>query len=153
MNDYTKEQRRRILAEVVRRGGAGDQARLIGELRDKGIDVTQATISRDLQEMGYAKIRVHPGVYRYDKISAEDQGPLDERLHVFFTNFVTDVLGTGNLLLVKTSPGNANGAACLIDALRRSEILGTIAGDDTVLIILDSPRSRTHVEKEFRALL
>jgi transcriptional regulator of arginine metabolism len=70
-----------------------------------------------------------------------------------FKNFVTDVKRTGNLVLIKTSPGNANGVASLIDGLTQKEILGTVAGDDTILIVVDQKEHGRQVEMGFRELL
>jgi transcriptional regulator of arginine metabolism len=153
MKDYTKERRRRLLGEILRRQGAGSQVHLLWELRSKGVSVTQATISRDLHDMGYVRVRAQPGVYRYEKLETSRGGELWRRLRVLFENFVTDIKGVGNLLVIKTSPGNANGGASLIDGLRRPGILGTVAGDDTILLITDSDQVRASVEEEFQALL
>ncbi|MFC1530378.1 hypothetical protein ACFL6R_06655 [Gemmatimonadota bacterium] len=64
----------------------------------------------------------------------------------------TDINSTGNLLLIKTTPGNANGIASLIDSLRRPGILGTVAGDDTILVVIDSVENCLAVEQDFMAL-
>ena len=65
---------------------------------------------------------------------------------------MVDVLSTGNLLLVKTTPGNANGVASLIDSLHKPGILGTVAGDDTILVVIDTVEHCSGLEQEFRAL-
>jgi len=153
MKEYTKEERRAILADILGRQRSGSQVHLLWELRTKGVKVTQATISRDLHDMGYVRVRMQPGVFRYEKLEGSMRGELRKRLKVLFENFVTEVKGTGSLLLVKTSPGNANGVASLIDGLRKPEILGTIAGDDTILVVTDSEKSRRLVEEDFRTLL
>jgi transcriptional regulator of arginine metabolism len=70
-----------------------------------------------------------------------------------FDNFVTDLKSTTNLLLVKTSPGNANGVASFIDRLDWPEILGTVAGDDTILVVVDNEENRRGVEQRFHMLL
>jgi transcriptional regulator of arginine metabolism len=69
-----------------------------------------------------------------------------------FRDFVTDVRSTENLILVRTSPGNANGVASLIDGLRMPEVLGTVAGDDTILVVVDTRANRRKVEQGFREL-
>lgn len=70
-----------------------------------------------------------------------------------FENFVIDVKNTNNLILIKTSPGNADGVAELVDRIERKEILGTIAGDDTILVVTDTSKNRRAVEKKFVSLL
>jgi len=153
MNTYTKEKRRQVLRDIVAKQGVGDQHHLQTELARRGIDTTQATISRDLQDMGYVKVRLDSGAYRYDLYDKAPEDAVRPRLKILFQNFVTEVGGTENLVLVKTSPGNANGVASLIDALRRTEILGTIAGDDTILVILDTRKHRRAVVRDFQSLL
>jgi len=126
---------------------------LLNELKREGIDTTQATVSRDLQEMGFIKVRVGRGVYKYEVLEKPSEVLLWNRLKVLFGNFVTDIKSTDNLILIKTSPGNANGVASLIDGMERKEILGTIAGDDTILIVADTEEHRKDIEQDFQELL
>ncbi|MEN6309905.1 MAG: arginine repressor [Acidobacteriota bacterium] len=153
MHKYTKQHRRKILRDIVGAQGVGDQHHVQMELARRGVDVTQATISRDLQEMGYVKIRLDNGSYRYELGEKSSGGSLQTRLQVSFKNFVTEVLGTENIVLIKTSPGNASGVASLLDGLKLKEILGTVAGDDTILIVTDTKEHRKTVEKTFRELV
>ena len=152
MHKYTKEQRHSFLREIVDRQGIGGQHYLQTELARRGVDVTQATISRDLQEMGYVKSRTESGAYRYELYDKPSDEALRKRLKIMFRDFVTDIRSTQSLLLVKTSPGNANGVASLIDGLRSPDILGTVAGDDTILVIVDTEAHRRTVEQMFRDL-
>jgi transcriptional regulator of arginine metabolism len=153
MNTYTKEKRRQVLRDIVAKHGIGDQHHLQTELARRGIDITQATISRDLQDMGYVKVRLDSGAYRYDLYEKTPEGSVWPRLKFLFKNFVTEIKSTENLVLIKTSPGNANGVASLIDALRREEVLGTVAGDDTILVVVDSREHRKAVAQSFEELL
>ena len=153
MNTYTKEKRRQVLRDIVAKHGIGDQHHLQTELSRRGIDTTQATISRDLQDMGYVKVRLDSGAYRYDLYEKTPEDSVGPRLKVLFKNFVTEIKSTETLVLVKTSPGNANGVASLIDALRREEILGTVAGDDTILVVVDTREHRKVVVRSFEELL
>jgi transcriptional regulator of arginine metabolism len=153
MNKVTKKSRQKTLRSIISQIGIRDQHHLLNEMKRKGIDTTQATVSRDLQDLGYIKIRTDPGVYKYDLIEKVSVGSLWKRLQVLFDNFVVGIRSTGNMILIKTSPGNANGVASLMDGLEMEEILGTIAGDDTVLVIIDKDENRTAVEKKFNDLL
>ena len=153
MNEYTKKERQQILKELIDRRGIGDQRRLLGELKKRGIDATQATISRDFQEMGVIKVRVGPGEYSYEISKKISKDILWSKLRVLFDNFVVNIKGTNNLILIKTSPGNANGVASFVDQIEIPEILGTVAGDDTILVIVDSAKSRGLMEKRFKELL
>ncbi len=142
-----------MLKEIITEQEIGDQHKLLDELKKKGIDTTQATISRDLQDMGFFKVRIRPGEYKYELLEKTSEGMIWDRLRLVFHNFVTDVKGTKNLILIKTTPGNAQGVASLIDGFTRSEILGTVAGDDTILVIIDTDKNREGIEKELRQLL
>jgi transcriptional regulator of arginine metabolism len=153
MNENTKRFRQRALGDILGGSQIADQDALLAVLRKRGIKTTQATISRDFREMGVIKVPVAPGVYAYraEVAAAEPSG--GRRLDVLFRTFVTGVRGTAHLLVVRTTPGNANGVAVQIDALKRPDILGTVAGDDTILVVVDTEVHRAAVEREFRALL
>jgi transcriptional regulator of arginine metabolism len=153
MKKNTKKRRQQALRVIILEKGVGDQQHLLDAMIEKGFPTTQATISRDLQEMGFVKIRVGPGEHKYELLEKVSKEVIWERLRVLFHNFVTDVKSTKNLVLIKTSPGNANGVASLIDSLARPEILGTVAGDDTILVVVDSEKNRAKVENTFRRLL
>jgi transcriptional regulator of arginine metabolism len=152
MNNITKIKRQQLLREIISGLGPGDQHHLLMELKKHGVATTQATISRDLHEMGFIRIRMETGMYRYEYFEKMSNTALWKRLKILFSNFLTGIKSTGNLILLKTSPGNANGIASLIDGLQRKEILGTVAGDDTILVIIDNVRNRKNVEKEFTQL-
>lgn len=154
MNKYTKAYRQNILRQIIEMMGISDQSHLLQELRRRGIKTTQATISRDLHEMGVVKTRVAPGVYvyKYEVLGTLSRDVLNQRLKIMFSNFVVDICGTENLILVKTSPGNAHGVASLIDLMKYKEILGTIAGDDTILVVVNNKKNRPKIEAEFNSL-
>jgi len=153
MIKYTKRNRQALLRDIVGRREFSGQEQILRTMKSKGIRTTQATVSRDLQEMGFVKLRLRPGFFRYELLDRSAKRGLWERLKVLFENFVTGIRSTTNLMLVKTSPGNANGVASLIDSLNKPEILGTVAGDDTILIVAADEKDRKRLEKEFTALL
>jgi transcriptional regulator of arginine metabolism len=153
MSEYTKKERQQVIREMIGRQDIGDQPQLLEELKKRGYEATQATISRDLQEMGVAKVRIKAGVYKYEVIDKVSNEVIWDKLKVLFDNFVVDIKSTGNLILVKTSPGNANGVGSFIDRLDRPEILGTIAGDDTILVVVDTEENSRTVEADFNTLL
>jgi transcriptional regulator of arginine metabolism len=153
MNEHTKNLRQQILKRVITEQEIKDQNQLLDALKKEGIETTQATISRDLEEIGVIKARLKHGIYKYELQEKLPEDALINKLAVMFGNFVVSIKGTKNLILIKTAPGNANGVASLIDKLERKEILGTIAGDDTILVIIDADKNRAIVEREFIAIL
>jgi transcriptional regulator of arginine metabolism len=141
MKDLAKTDRHRLLKNLIGEEEIHDQVQLQERLHHLGVEVTQATISRDLQEMGVTKVRIKPGVFKYTILEQLPQNYLMDQLRVLFNNFVYALKSTGNLLLVKTSPGNANGVASLVDRIAFPGVLGTVAGDDTVLVVLDNAKN------------
>ena len=153
MNDYTKIKRQKKLKSIIEDRGIGDQTGMLIALKEEGIDTTQATISRDLQEIGYVKIRLGPGTYKYELLNRSTQSNIKARLSSIFHDFVTEIKSSENIIIIKTVPGNAGGVASLIDNLEDPKILGTVAGDDTVFIVAESKKERAQIENQFHALL
>ena len=113
-----------VIREIVRTERVKTQRSLVEHLKKRGFDVTQATISRDITEMGLRKLP--EGIYAL----AEDL-----YLQRMVSDLVTDVRRTGNLVLIKASPGTGPGVAAALDAADLPGVLGSIAGDDTILVI------------------
>jgi transcriptional regulator of arginine metabolism len=153
MIKYAKSRRREALAGLLAEKPLANQAEIRKALMKKGIRTTQATVSRDLRDLGFVKAAAGPGSSRYERIPPDADPRLEERLRVAFRTFVTGIRGTAQMVLVKTTPGNAAGVAGLIDGLGRSEILGTVAGDDTILVVVDREEHRKKIEDVLLGLL
>ena len=154
MSRYSAKERRRILAAILREETSGSQADLLQALLRRGVRTFQSTLSRDLQEIGAVRVRKPSGGFRYEVPPAGGAPAAPwEKLRALVRSHVSSVSGTGVLVLVKTSPGNAAGIAVLIDALEHPHILGTVAGDDTVLVVADGEKHGRALLGEFRALL
>lgn len=125
MSDMRKRRERQdAIRKIVRRERVRTQRDLVERLAQHGFDCTQATVSRDIADMGLRKLP--EGVY----VLAEDL-----HLQRMIAELVTSVVRSGQLVLVKTSSGAGQGVAAAIDAAELDEVLGSIAGDDTILII------------------
>ncbi len=153
MNKNTKKERLEALRKILKETEVSDQSQLLKELEKMGIHTTQATISRDFHTLKTTKVRIRPGVYKYKLLERSDVSDFQKRLEILFENFVFDIKATGNQLLIKTSPGSANSVASIIDQMNRPEILGTIAGDDTILLIALSEEQRKIIEEEYWEIL
>ena len=153
MNDYTRSIRLHLIRKIISEQEVSDQIQLLNHLKNSGIQTTQATISRDLQELNVVKVRVKPGHYKYEILEKASESNLREQLRVVFDNFVDEIKSTKNLIVIRTAPGNANSVAAIVDRLEIPEILGTIAGDDTILVIVDTDENRKKIESEFLAIL
>lgn len=153
MDKYSAKERRRLLARILREEPAGSQEALLKALRRRGLRTVQSTLSRDLREIGAVRVPAPSGGFRYEVPAAGPSGTTREKLRAMFRSLVSDVKGTGSLVLVKTPPGNAAGIGVLIDALGHPHILGTVAGDDTILVVADGDQHGRALLEEFRALL
>jgi transcriptional regulator of arginine metabolism len=153
MNDYTTKIRLQVIKKILSEQEVSDQIHLLNELKNSGIETTQATISRDLQRLNVVKVRVEAGRYRYEILKKSSESDLKDQLRVVFDNFVNQIKATNNMIVIKTTSGNANSVAVIIDRLGLPEILGTIAGDDTILIVIDTDENRKRVENEFVNIL
>ena len=153
MNDYTTKIRLQVLKKIISEQEVSDQIHLLNELRNSGIETTQATISRDLQRLKVVKVRVEPGRYRYEILKKASESDLKDQLRVVFDNFVDEIKSTNNLIVIKTASGNANSVAVIIDRLGLPEILGTISGDDTILVVVNTDENRKKIETGFIGIL
>jgi transcriptional regulator of arginine metabolism len=131
-----RSSRRRDLTRLLREGRASSQKDIVEELRAAGHEVTQATISRDLQELGALKVRSEDGfVYRLPDEMPRGGGDLMTRnLLRTLEDFVLVVRSAGNLVVLMTAPGHAAAVARAIDLAPNDDVVGTVAGDDTIFV-------------------
>lgn len=127
--------RQDAIREIVRNKEVRTQRNLVEELKNAGYECTQATVSRDIADMGLRKLP--EGVY----VLAEDL-----HLQRMVSELVVDVLRTGNLVLVKAQPGTASGIAAAIDAAELPDVLGSLAGNDTILVIAQTAEDGERLE-------
>lgn len=128
-----KQQRQRLIADWLRKHRISSQEELVARLDLAGVAATQATVSRDLEELGAVRVRQAGGAhYRLPERAANDAGELDRLL----ADWVTDIIAAGPLVVVRTPPGSANLVASALDAAGLPEVAGTIAGDDTIFLAL-----------------
>ena len=131
-----KRERLGIISEVLRLQVIGSQEELLEQLREKGFDITQATLSRDLKVLKVAKTPLSNGTYKY-VLPPQIKPISDELTSLNFTSHgaLLSLDFSGHLAIVKTKPGYASAIAWDIDNRATDEVLGTIAGDDTILVI------------------
>lgn len=131
-----KSLRQAKIREIIKSKPVNTQEQLAEELADIGIEVTQATVSRDIKEMGLIKISTTSGEYRYALPPRVIHGDPMERAKRVFSDSVLSVDYSENLVLIRTLPGNAGAVGDVVDDLNWPGIVGTLAGDDTVLVIV-----------------
>ena len=143
-----RSERIQLIKKIISEEVISNQDELQNRLLGQGCEVTQATLSRDLRSLNVIKVSDSDGAYIY-KLSAN--GSSDQKVNedLLNGNFLAGgILGvdfSGNLGVVKTMPGYASGVALMIDRTNSSELLGTIAGDDTILLIMREGINRTDV--------
>jgi transcriptional regulator of arginine metabolism len=134
-----KPQRQALIRELVEREAITSQEQLRSRLRDRGIEATQATLSRDIRELGLVK-RTADGAYRsigtVAQVGAADSGAGLARV---MSEYLRSQEVVGNMIVLKTDPGQAQTVAIAIDRSNLAEIVGTIGGDDTILVICRTP--------------
>ena len=131
-----KTKRQAKIVEIVSTRDVETQEQLLEALQDAGFYSTQATISRDIKELRIVKELTQSGTYRYSMPSKEVVGTFTGRLNNIFKECVTGFDYAQNLVVIHTIPGLAHAAASAVDTMGSSFVLGSIGGDDTVLIIL-----------------
>jgi len=141
--------RRNQILELLRAEPVATQAQLCQKLARRGIHVTQATVSRDIEELGLVKTR---DGYRLPD-APEPAAPPQPALPIVLKEFLREVGVASNLVIVKTHPGNAHTVAAALDAEQWPEIVGTVAGDDTIFVATPGAREAARIRKKLLALL
>lgn len=129
-----KVKRQSKILEIIRNNEICTQEELAERLNAEGFNVTQATVSRDIRELGITKISAGMGRQKYGVISNDD-GLVNEKLKRVFKDGVTSIDFAQNIIVIKTLTGMAMAVAAALDAMENTEIIGTIAGDDTVFCV------------------
>ncbi len=132
-----KATRQKAILEIIRQQDINTQEELAEALKKLNFNVTQATVSRDIKELRLLKTLSNDGVYRYTMVENVEH-TLDERFRRIFGESVLTVSSAYNQVVIRTLSGSANVAAEMLDSLGWSEVIGTLAGDNTVLLILRS---------------
>lgn len=130
-----KRQRQQAILDLVKQEPLGSQAAILDRLREQGYEVTQPTVSRDLEELGLVRVRDAEGHLRYASPAEATNGHGPERLHRVLAEYVVGMDASRNIVVVKTPPGSANVVAQVIDQVGLKNVIGTVAGDDTIMVV------------------
>ncbi|MDI3256622.1 MAG: transcriptional regulator ArgR [Kyrpidia sp.] len=147
-----KGQRLMKIRELVTARAIETQEELVQALRECGFQVTQATVSRDIKELQLIKTPTGDGRYVY-ALPPEPSVNSEARLQRMLPESFVALDRAENLIVMKTLPGNAHAVAALVDAVGWPEIMGTIAGDDTILVICRSAKQAMIVEQRFHEMV
>ncbi len=131
-----KPQRQHRISRLLEEQPIANQAQLVELLAADGVVSTQATVSRDLEELGAVKVRLPGGIFAYAiPEHVKERGGSDDHLRRVMGEFVVEVAHSANLVVLRTSPGSAHVVASAIDRTGVPDVLGTVAGDDTIMVV------------------
>lgn len=147
-----RARRQKLIADMIRSQPIGSQEEVTARLAAQGLAVTQATVSRDLDQLGAVKVK-RGGALSYqlpDQMNERDYAA--GRLERIIAEWVLSVEAAGNMLVVKTPPGSAHLVGAAIDQARLAEIAGTVSGDDTLFLVVRDGVNPHQVASRFQAL-
>lgn len=149
----TKAQRQHRIAKLLAEQSVTSQAHLVELLAAEDVRATQATVSRDLEDLGAIKVRVAGGdtVYAIPELPTEQRAPQDHLRRVF-SDWVVEVNHSGNLVVLRTPPGSAHVVGSALDRSGLAGVLGTVAGDDTLIIVTSEQAGGAAVARQLSDL-
>ncbi len=148
----SKGQRHIKIREIIASKDIETQDELVEELRNAGFNVTQATVSRDIKELHLVKVPLMDGRYKYS-LPADQRFNPQQKLRRHLRDAFVGIDSAGHLVVMKTLPGNAMAIAALIDNLDWDEIVGTVSGDDTILIVCRTEEDTEIITEKFLEML
>ena len=158
-----KEKRQRAILDIIANHMIETQEQLLAELKERGFrctqlqaagyECTQATISRDMKELQLIKELTPTGSYRYAVSIHQNRRDFNDRLRNVFREGVTSVDLAQNIIVLKTMPGLANAAAAALDGMDIEEMVGSLAGDDTALLVMRTNQAAEQFCSELRMML
>ncbi|MGN0999144.1 MAG: arginine repressor [Faecousia sp.] len=148
-----KNQRQAKIMEIIANRNVETQEQLLQELQNAGFRSTQATISRDIKELRIVKELTSFGTYRYTTAASEVGGGFTGKLNTIFRECITGYDYAQNIVVIHTMPGLASAAGSAIDGMKMSVVVGTLAGDDTVFIVMRDSNAAAAFCGEIRNLM
>jgi len=147
-----KSARHNLILEIIDAKDIETQEELAEELKNHGVKVTQATVSRDIKELRLLKVLSEHGGYKYATVERAEKG-MNDRFIRILAESVVSMECVHNMMVIKTLSASAAAAAEAVDSMKWSEVLGTIAGDNTILIIGRSQEAIETVQARFNNLI
>ncbi len=147
-----KSIRHAAILEIIEKQDVETQEDLAEMLKNRGIIVTQATVSRDIKELHLLKVLAENSGYKYATLDKAEKG-MTERFIRIFSESVLSITNAANIIVIKTLTGSANAAAEAIDSMRWSPIVGTLAGDNTIFVAVRALDDVEGVMERFRSML
>lgn len=147
-----KSARHNLILEIIENKDIETQEELAEELKNRGVKVTQATVSRDIKELRLLKVLSEHGGYKYATVERAEKG-MNDRFGRILAESIVSMESVNNLIVVNTLSASAGAAGEAIDSMKWNEVMGTIAGDNTLLIITRSTEAAEALVAKFNAML
>lgn len=148
-----KNTRQKMIQKIIEKEEISTQFELAERLKNHGFNVTQATVSRDIKEIGLIKIPMEGNLSKYSMPVNISVGNIAERMRRMFMDNAVSINSAENIIIIKTLPGTAQGLAACLDQSSWPEIIGSIAGDDTILLIIKEKSLVDGIIHKFDSLL
>lgn len=149
----TRANRQLKILDIISKHDIDTQEELVEHLKKEGFNITQATISRDIKDMGIIKTLAADGRHYKYAVQRTKESSVSDKFLNMFKSTVLSIRSSHNLVVLKTEVGSAGPAAELIDKLNYEEVLGVIAGDNTIFVAIDSVEHTDNVRDRLEALL
>ena len=146
-----KLERHSKIVELIGKYEIDTQEELAARLNEAGFNVTQATVSRDIKELRLLKVLAEGGRYKYATVERAEKGMSDRFIRIL-SESILSVESAGNLIVIKTITASANAGCEAIDSMKWPEVLGTIAGDNTILVVVRCDQEAQEVAARFREM-
>jgi transcriptional regulator of arginine metabolism len=147
-----KYSRHSKILEIINKNEIETQEELANRLCESGFNVTQATVSRDIKELRLIKVLTREGRYKYATLKQHETS-MSERFKKLFRDSVLSIDFANNIIVIKTLVGAANAAAAALDALDLKDVVGSLAGDDTIFVLIRAEENIDAAIKELENLL
>ena len=148
-----KNDRQAMILEIISQENIETQEQLLSRLQARGINSTQATISRDIKQMHLIKQPAGQGVYRYAVSDNRNRLNFAEKLRTIFRESITSIAYAQNIVVIKTMPGLASAACSALDNMELPYVVGSLAGDDTAFLLMKDTESAEAFCEEIKEML
>ncbi len=148
-----KQKRQEKILEIISKNDVDTQSRLMELLKEGGFSATQATLSRDIRELRLIKVMTDTGIYKYDVPTQEKVSELSTKFRAIFSEAVVSIDYAFHIVVLKCHTGMANAACAALDNMKIRDVVGSIAGDDTVFILLRSEQQALKLVSEIRQII
>ena len=145
-----KQKRQEKILEIISKYDVDTQQRLIELLEENGFSSTQATLSRDIRELRLVKVMTDKGIYKYDVASQDKVSELSTKFRSIFSEAVVSIDYAYHIVVLKCHNGMANAACAALDNMKIRDVVGSLAGDDTIFVLLRNEQQALKLMNEIR---